>query len=49
MEQVGMMGRNGMDDMRGESANDDLERMIETIMECEGVSYAEAWDLYHAA
>jgi hypothetical protein len=32
-----------MDDMRYESANDDRERMIECIMECEGCSYAEAY------
>jgi hypothetical protein len=44
---VGLMGQNGMDDMRGESANDDREQMIDTIMECEGVTRAEAEQLYH--
>ncbi|QBQ74433.1 hypothetical protein BcepSauron_053 [Burkholderia phage BcepSauron] len=48
MAQVGMMGRNGMDDMRDEAAADERERMIETIMECEGVSYADACALYDA-
>jgi hypothetical protein len=37
-----------MDDMRNESANDDRERMIECIMECEGCSYDEAYALYYA-
>jgi hypothetical protein len=35
-----------MDDMRHEAANDDRERMLEVIMECEGCSYNEAWDIY---
>jgi hypothetical protein len=35
-----------MDDMRHEAANDDRERMIECIMECEDCSYNEAWDIY---
>jgi hypothetical protein len=35
-----------MDDMRNEAANDDRNRMIETIMECEGVSGSEAELLY---
>lgn len=42
------VSQTAIDDMRGESANDDRERMIETIMECEEISYAEAWDMYHA-
>lgn len=40
---------NGMDDMRGEAANDDRERMIEVIMECEECDYATAYALYEAA
>jgi hypothetical protein len=37
-----------MDDMRYEPTNDDRERMIEVIMECEECSYSEAYDLYYA-
>lgn len=40
------VSQTAMDDMRGESANDDRERMIECIMECEGVTYSEAFRLY---
>lgn len=43
------VSQTAMDDMRGESANDDRERMIETIMECEGVTYAQAFRLYDEA
>ncbi|VWC78514.1 hypothetical protein BLA17378_03747 [Burkholderia aenigmatica] len=40
------VSQTAMDDMRGESANDDRERMIDTIMECEGVDRREAERLY---
>lgn len=40
------VSQTAMDDMRGESANDDREQMIDTIMECEGVDRHEAERLY---
>jgi hypothetical protein len=43
------VSQTAMDDMRGEAANDDRERMIETIMECEGVAYSEAARMYEEA
>jgi hypothetical protein len=36
-----------MDDLRHEATNDDRNRMIETVMECEGVDAREAERLYN--